>query len=130
MKKQFSKFAFSIIFAALVMLCGAVTATQAQDNDSYPKPDFTEIEKWYEVVKFEYDILNTSVYMTVKPKKESRPTHWQLDYRDADGVSLFKQGFFFKGDVKVGEPYRAQAFTMTETQMEKVKSVTLTRVKS
>ena len=131
MNTQFNKFAFSIVFTALIMLCGLVTTTLAQDNDSYPKPDFKEIEKWYEVVKFEYDILKTKVYLTVKPKKEeSRPTHWRLDYRDADGVSIFKQGFYIKDDVKVGEPYRAEAFTLTETQMEKVKSVTLVREKS
>lgn len=128
--KQLHKLAFTLFFAALIGFC-STAVVRAQDNESYPKPDFKEIEKWYEVVKFEYDILKTKVYLTVKPKRdESRPTHWRLDYRDADGVSIFEQGFYIKDGVKAGEPYRADAFTLTETQMEKVKSVTLTRVKS
>lgn len=130
--KQITKFALPVLFAAFIMLCGMTTATRAQEDDNYPKPDFTEFEKWYEVVKFEYNIHYGKVYLTVKAKKEShmRPHKWDLEWLDADGVRIVKYNFVGLNMAEVGKPYRAYTLSPTEGEMDRlVKSVKLIRNK-
>lgn len=131
--KQFTKLALSVLLAAFIMLCGMTTVTSAQDNDKYPKPDFKEMEKWYEVVKFEYNIIDRELKFLVKPKTQSRPGWWKIEWFDGDGVSVYDQELYFKEDAKVGETIGVASYfrTPTEGQMDKMlKSVTLTRIKN
>ncbi len=107
------------------------TAPAKQSEPGFPKPDFTEIEKYFEVAKFAYDTPRSQVVMIVKPKTESRPSTWEVTFRDADGVKVGPAfSFYFRDDTKVGEAYRASTFTPSESEMEKVKTVELTRRKN
>lgn len=107
------------------------TAPAKQSEPGFPKPDFTEIEKYFEVAKFAYDTPRSQVVMIVKPKTESRPSTWEVTFRDADGVAVGPTfSFYFRDDTKVGEAYRASTYTPSESEMEKVKTVELKRRKN
>ena len=96
--------------------------------DEYPKPDFSGIEEWYEVVKYEYDFVDTipKFYLIVKKKVEKAPLHFEIKWFDADGVVITKSVFpnlLNKSSIPVGEPIRLYAYAPWERQMPKVKSV-------
>jgi len=63
-----------------------------QDEKDYPKPDFSAMEKWYEIVKYEYDFftepLLPRLYFVVKPKIANPPTYFKMKFADKDGVAL------------------------------------------
>ena len=96
--------------------------------DEYPKPDFSGIEEWYEVVKYEYDFVPTIpiFYLVVKKKVYKAPLHFEAKWFDADGVVITKSTFpnlLTKESTPVGEPMRLYAYCPWERQMPKVKSV-------
>lgn len=96
--------------------------------DEYPKPDFSGIEEWYEVVKYEYDFVDTipKFYLVVKKKVEKAPLHFEIKWFDADGVVITKSVFpnlLNKTSIPVGEPMRLYAYAPWERQMPKVKSI-------
>jgi hypothetical protein len=59
----------------------------AQD-DELPKPDFSAMDEWYEIRKWEYDFYSFGAKMNlvIVAKKESRPKAFDLVSKDADGV--------------------------------------------
>ena len=96
--------------------------------DEYPKPDFSGIEEWYEVVKYEYDFVPTlpMFYLVVKKKVEKAPLHFEIKWFDADGVVITKSvfpGLLRHEKTEVGEAIRLYAYAPWERQMPKVKSV-------
>lgn len=96
--------------------------------DDYPKPDFSGIEEWYEVVKYEYDFVDTlpKFVLVVKKKVENAPLHFEIKWFDEDGVVITKSVFpnlLTKASIPVGEPMRLSAYAPYERQMPKVKTV-------
>jgi len=96
--------------------------------DDYPKPDFSGIEEWYEVIKYEYDFVETipKFYLIVKKKVENAPLHFEAKWFDADGVVITKSVFpnlLTTRSIPVGEPIRLYAYPPYERQMPRVKSV-------
>ena len=107
---------------------GFATNLNLLTADEYPKPDFSGIEEWYEVVKYEYDFVPTIpiFYLVVKKKVEKAPLHFEAKWFDADGVVITKSTFpnlLTKESIPVGEPMRLYAYPPWERQMPKVKSV-------
>src|ERR1700730_1888341 len=48
-----------------------------------PKPDFSAMEKWYEIVRYEYsDPYDRTLNIYFKPKMQSRPYYFNVEYRD------------------------------------------------
>ena len=68
------------------------TETQAENKDEsgYAKPDFSALEKWFEIVRYEYVPLEKTMYVYLKPKVHyhNRPTEFQMEFRDKDGILL------------------------------------------
>ena len=68
------------------------TETQAENKDEsgYAKPDFSALEKWFEIVRYEYVPLEKTMYVYLKPKVDyhNRPTEFQMEFRDKDGILL------------------------------------------
>ncbi len=98
--------------------------------DNYPTPDFSGIEEWYTVVKYEYDFTETipKFYLVVKKKVDKAPLHFEVKWFDEDGVVITKSVFpdlLTKGSIAVGEPMRIYSYAPYERQMPKVKSITL-----
>lgn len=116
---------------ATIILLGAFGATFAQDKTEYPKPDFKEMEQWFEVQKYEYKILNQRLNIVVKAKanREDRPHYFNIDFYDGDGVRVISTNYITEEYVaETGQIEKIWAFTPSESQMKKVKSVVITRV--
>jgi hypothetical protein len=64
--------------------------TGNRDADGYAKPDFSAMEQWYEIVRYEYAPLEHNLYVYIKPKVDytNRPTEFRMEFRDRDGVLL------------------------------------------
>lgn len=102
---------------------------QNQEDSEYPKPDTTEMEKWYDVVKYEYDIIAGRLFFVVKPKKDSRPSGWLINFYDADGVQVIGENLVVGTSIftPVGQAEKAYAYTPSEKAMKTVKKVVITR---
>lgn len=99
-------------------------------TDDYPKPDFSEMEKYYTIVKYDYEVMNTDakLYIVVKPKVEKRPA-FTIKFLDADGVPVIEENFLTGLSIftAVGDTEKAMAYTPSEKNMERVKSVVILR---
>jgi len=110
------------------------TQIKAQDDDveksKYAKPDFSEMERWYDIQAYNYDVFNKQLIFMVKAKVESRPTDFKFEFLDADGVVVYSNQFWglWHTDL-VNKPEKFSVNTPTEIQMEKVKIVRVVRLK-
>ena len=113
----------------------AKTADENKDDSAFPKPDFSEIEKWYEITRYEYgDIAarENRLFFWFKTKKAERPSFF-VEYRDKDGA-LVQNGVMAAGEdgvlvSNVGDVGYGYAVTPTESVMKKVVSVKIVRDK-
>ena len=105
-------------------------AAEAKGDGEFPKPDTTEWEKYYDVVKYEYDIIAGKLNFVVKPKKASRPSLWMINFYDADGVRVIGENSLTGMSIftEIGQPEKAFAYTPSEKTMATVKKVVVTRV--
>lgn len=102
-------------------------------NDEYPTPDFSAMEKWYEIVKYEYDFftepLLPRLYFVVKPKVVNPPTYFKMKFADKDEVALLNyQVHGIRLPIEVGEPQRIYGMAPKEKDMPKVKSIVISRI--
>ncbi len=124
-------FLLSIITAVIIFAAANSVA-------AFPKPDFSEMEKWYEIVKYEYGDMATDnkLYFWVKPKTEAKP-EFRVQFLDQDGTLICSiicdnGGFYITGNfdtVPVGTVGKATVITPSEREMEKVASVRVIRIK-
>ncbi len=133
MKKQNNSHWQSSLLIAIVaiFLLGAFHTTFAQTKDEYPKPDFSAMEKWYQVVKWDWQIFDQRLNVVIKPKVESRPYLFEMRFEDADGVLIFETsaGSYYLNGSPVNQPLKFGIITPTEKQMEKVTKVYVVRQK-
>jgi hypothetical protein len=67
------------------------TAVNGKDENGFPKPDFSAMEKWFEIVRYEYpEPPERNMTIFIKPKVDAakRMTVFQMEFRDKDGVLL------------------------------------------
>ena len=128
--KQHWKSSLSTTIAAIILF-GAFGVTFAQTKDEYPKPDFSAMAQWYEVVKWDWQIFDQRLNVVIKPKVESRPYLFEMRFEDADGVLIFETsaGSYYLNGAPSGQPLKFGIITPTEKQMEKVKKVYVVRKK-
>lgn len=93
-------------------------------TDDYPKPDFSGIEEWYEVVKYEYDFVENppKIYLVVKKKVYKAPLNMEMTWFDADGVVINKTRFpnlLQQEHTEVGEAIRLYGYAPYERLMQK-----------
>jgi hypothetical protein len=136
MKKQ-NQSCLSLVLATLaaILLLGAFNLMLAQDKDEYPKPDFSAMEKWYEIVKYEYSDLSAERKLTVfcKPKVEARPFSFNIQFIDKDGTMVRESSFrdyISLQNARVGETIKTDVYTPSELEMEKITKVRVIRIKS
>lgn len=99
------------------------------EKSGYPKPDFSEMTRWYDIQAYDYDVFKNQIIFMVKAKAESRPDSFKFEYLDADGVVVLSQQFFglWHGDL-LTKPEKFAVSTPTESQMAKVKTVRVVRI--
>lgn len=99
-----------------------------RDEDGFVKPDFSEMEKYFEIVKYEYNPVDGRVTFVVKAKKQTNIFRWYLTAYDADGVKISDTSF--NGNVvspEIGEPTRIYTFAPNEKDIKRVTRIGITR---
>src|SRR5688572_16125945 len=85
-----------LVTIAAVIVLGASNSVFAQ-NGPAPKPDFSAMEEYWEVVEYEYDFAANipTINVIAKPKQKSVPTWWTITWRDAKGVAIHTDTIMF-----------------------------------
>lgn len=60
------------------------------DENGFPKPDLSAMEKWFEIVKYEYND-DGKLYIWAKKKNDGVNPGFMMEYRDKDGVLVTNQ---------------------------------------
>lgn len=134
MKKQTTRCWQSLLLAtiAIFIVLGASGSISAQKADKYPKPDFSAMEEYFEIVEWEYDFTSgvPTFNVIAKPKQKVVPRYWEITWRDAKGIILTKYTIMFNSvaleRVKIGEPVRGSSYAPWKETMAKIKSVIVT----
>lgn len=99
-----------------------------RNEDGFPKPDLSELEKYFETVKYEYNPVDGRVTFVVKAKKQTNIFRWFLVAYDADGVKISETSF--NGNVvtpEIGEPTRVYSFAPNEREIKRVARIAIVR---
>lgn len=59
-----------------------------RDENGFVKPDFSEMEKYFDIIRYEYDFRTRDLYIIAKMKKANNPNKWLVEFYDADGARL------------------------------------------
>ena len=115
----------------------AKAAPQAEKPDAEtknPQPDFSAMEPWYEIVRSEYPTPpDRMMSILFKPKGETRPWDFYVEFRDRDGVlvqSADLAPLTQSSDLmetKIGTTGRVKFQLPPESLMKQVTSVTVVR---
>lgn len=99
-----------------------------RDEDGFPKPDFSEMEKYVEIVKYEYSPVTGRVTMVVNAKKEINIYRWYLMAYDADGVKISEMGLNGGSiPLPLGEPTRIYSFAPNERDIRRVARIAIVK---
>lgn len=137
MTKQINKRQQSLLLViiAIVITLGTSSVVFAQKSMTakFPKPDFTAMEEYWQVVSYEYDYATGSmplIYVVAKKKAEKVPRYWRITWRDAQGVKILSHTLMFDvfdvRNAKADEPIRASAYAPDNKDIPKIKSVIVT----
>lgn len=107
-------------------------ANTDRDENGFVKPDFSEMENYFEIVRYEYDLPGTAMYVVAKVKKSHNRNSWNSRFYDADGVKIKSSAVepYVTGgeNLKVGEVVKLKIWTPDRGEMrDKVKKFVLTR---
>ena len=134
MKKQ-NNTKLTIIAMAIttIFIFSVASSAWAQKslNAKYPKPDFSAMEEFWEIISYEYDFTTNGTpkfTVVVKKKQDKAPRAWDVTWFDGDGIRVGHGflGFDTINVVKVGENARATAVAPWKNEMEKVKKIVVT----
>lgn len=125
---------FIVTFAMFIILCVSSSAfAQKSWNAKTPKPDFTAMEEYYDIVEYEYDFTGGGVprfYVTAKKKIKKTPHSWRITWRDAQGVKIDQYTINFNWndtqEEAVGEPIRGDSPAPFKKDISKVKTIVIT----
>ena len=126
-KSIWQTIAFAVI--ATFVVFSASTSTFAQDDEKYPMPDFSPMNKWYEIKKAEYDLYASPPVMNllIVIKKESRPYLFDMRFEDADGSLLkINTGFcayYLQPGAELNTPIKCSIWIADRKEMKSVKTV-------
>ncbi len=102
--------------------------TAERDENGFPRPDFSEMEKYFEIVRSDYDFSLGRFNMLVKAKKKTNVFEWYLTFYDADGIKVKEASFNANmGTFEIGEPTKIYGYTPTEREMKQVTRIVVTR---
>jgi hypothetical protein len=113
---------------------GAQNGNQPPAGDSgLPQPDLSEMNRYFQVVRSEYNPGIggvTQLNLLLKMTKPSNICDWDVDFYDADGVKVMSGGKLVGTDTcspALGQPTRAYAYLPAESKWKYVKKVAITR---
>jgi hypothetical protein len=129
MTKQINQCRRSYLLAtiAVFIVLSGFGSVFAQKADNYPKPDFSEMEEYWEIVSYEYDFADRQFRVIAKAKQKVVPIWWNVTWRDSKGITIEKFKIVFSlaavEGAKIGEPLRAQGYSPFKRQMAQVKTI-------
>jgi len=105
------------------------TATPGErDENGFPKPDLSEFEKYFEVVRTDYEFRLGRYNLLVKATKKTNIFEWYLTFYDVDGIKVSDRSLNGSmGSPELGEPTKIYGYAPTEKEMKQVTRITLTR---
>ncbi len=116
----------------------AQNKNDAPKGDGQPKIDFSEMENYFEVVRYEYPTPPANemfFYLKAKVETGARPQFY-IQFRDKDGILVGAQNDYGNGIsmtkvfyTAIGETGVASAYIPGEKEMEKVVSAKIVRIK-
>ena len=115
----------------------ANTETADKDANGFPKPDFSEMEDWFEIVRYEYPKppdRNLMIYFKSKTDG-SKPLIFYVEFRDKDGILVQSADAspMCCSDALMmtakGEPNKVRVQIPSESIMKQVTSVKVVRAK-
>jgi hypothetical protein len=127
--KRWQSLLLVTIVAVIMLGVSSPAAFGQKSSDKFPKPDFSAMEEYWEVVEYEYDFINYNIprfFIIAKKKVEKAPLWWDITWYDAKGVKIDSQTFRFFSGSKVGEPARSETYAPWKRQMPQVKKVVVT----
>ena len=108
-------------------------ANENKEDAGLPKPDFSEMEKYFEIVKSEYSAEGSKLIklnLVLKMTKQTNVCEWAINFYDADGVKVVAESYIVGNDTcapKLGEPTKAYAYLPPEAKWKFVKKVVITK---
>ena len=98
------------------------------DENGFPKPDFSEMEKYFEIVRTDYDFSLGRFNMLIKMTKKTNVLEWYMTFYDADGIKVMDRSFNANiGVPPLGEPTKIYGYTPSEKEMKQVTRIVITR---
>ncbi len=99
-----------------------------RDENGFPKPDFSEMEKYFEIVRTDYDFSLGRFNFLVKATKKTNIFEWYMTFYDADGIKVMDRSLNGSmGVPEIGEPTKIYGYTPSETEMKQVTKIAITR---
>ena len=105
-------------------------ANESKDGNGFVKPDFSELEKYFEIRKWEYDIAKGKLYYTAKITNQNNPIDWSISFYDADDIKLDGSQYANadSGEYsKIGDLAKYYFYLPSEAIMKRVTKVVITR---
>ena len=65
-----------------------INTNENKDENGYPKPDFSGMEKYYEIIRYEYSTTDHALNIVAKMMKEVNPNDFEFKFYDADGAVM------------------------------------------
>jgi hypothetical protein len=113
------------------------TVTDGKDENGFPKPDFSAMEKWFEIVRYEYPAppeRNMTIFIKPKVDIEKRMINFKMEFLDKDGLVVGTDAAWIccstqLGSTETGKVTKVTVQAPSEREMEKVVSATVIRIK-
>ncbi len=134
--KKVKSFAIYRILDDGSLLGPALPQPPAQNNvdaehGGLPTPNFSVMEQWYEILKWSYDDTG-KIRILVKAKNSPPQWHrlFSMRYMDEDGVNVIgpSQIITFGYGTAQGQPERVEASAPNESQLKKIKTITVYQI--
>ena len=108
-------------------------AVENRDENGFPKPDFSALEKWYQIIRYEYKPIEKKLYIYFKTDVayRERPTEFKMEFRNKDGMLMQYTEVSWMGgfsDAEVGEPTKGYVTMPRESVMKEVVTAKAVRV--
>ncbi len=105
-------------------------ANENKDENGLPKPDFSEMEKYFEISKVEYSTADKKLYFIGKMTKKVNGHEFLINFYDEDGVRVIPESsVLWRGSIfdELGVPAKFYAYLPDESKWKFVKKVVITR---
>ncbi len=109
------------------------TEAAGRDANGFPKPDLSALERWYEILRYEYEPIEGRLNIVLKPKVENRETEFLMEFKDKDDILVVSRDYTHfvhmpgSMDAKVGDTVKVYVYTPRENILKQAVSAKAVR---